>query len=90
MFLIPLGLKLEISMVIKETQEQEKRELLFAFAQKEREVQSLGKSKYLRKCKRRRLIFIPWILILFRAKKRGEKKKKKNPEKSTTLLSLFF
>ena len=80
MFLIPLGLKLEISMVIKETQEQEKRELLFAFAQKEREVQSLGKSKYLRKCKRRRLIFIPWILILFRAKK-GEKRKKEKSGK---------
>ena len=81
MFLIPLGLKLEISMVIKETQEQEKRELLFAFAQKEREVQSLGKSKYLRKCKRRRLIFIPWILILFRAKKKGEKRKKEKSGK---------
>ena len=67
-------------MVIKETQEQEKRELLFAFAQKEREVQSLGKSKYLRKCKRRRLIFIPWILILFRAKK-GEKRKKEKSGK---------
>ena len=76
-------------MVIKETQEQEKRELLFAFAQKEREVQSLGKSKYLRKCKRRRLIFIPWILILFRAKKRGEKKKRKIRKNQPLYLAFF-
>ena len=77
-------------MVIKETQEQEKRELLFAFAQKEREVQSLGKSKYLRKCKRRRLIFIPWILILFRAKKKRGEKKKRKIRKNQPLYLAFF
>ena len=73
-----LGLSPEILMVIIETRHwkvlsdppKKRGDFCICICTKKEEVQSLGKSKYLRKCKRRKLIFIPWILISLRAKKK--------------------